>query len=140
MAPPSVPWPVGNLHSAVPPAEVAPLADDVRVEVLKEAALMDEGQRPIYLDMQATTPIDPRVLDAMMPYMTEQYGNAHSRTHHFGWESEKAVENARQSIASLIKADPKEVVFTSGATESNNAAIKGIAHFYSQRKKHIITT
>lgn len=95
--------------------------------------------RSVYLDMQATTPTDPRVLDAMMPYMTQQYGNPHSRTHHFGWETEKAVEEARVHVASLIGADPKEIVFTSGATESNNAIIKGIAKFNQKKKKHLIT-
>ncbi len=104
--------------------------------------------RSIYMDMQATTPVDPRVLDAMLPFYTEQFGNPHSRTHHFGWESEAAVEKARENVASLIgvlrtsggEADAKELIFTSGATESNNAAIKGVARFYKQKKKHIITT
>jgi len=96
--------------------------------------------RSIYLDMQATTPVDPRVLDAMLPYFTEQYGNPHSKTHHYGWESEEAVENAREQVASLIGADAKEIVFTSGATESNNAIIKGISRFYKSKKRHIITT
>jgi len=95
--------------------------------------------RAVYLDSQATTPVDPRVLDAMLPYYIELYGNPHSRTHHYGWESEQAVENARQHIANLINADPREVIFTSGATESNNAALKGVAHFYGNKKKHIIT-
>ena len=103
---------------------------------------MDEGQRPIYLDMQATTPLDPRVLDAMLPYYTGFYGNPHSRTHAYGWESEKAVEVAREHIAKLIGADPKEIIFTSGATESNNMSIKGVARFFgrSGKKKHIITS
>ncbi|KAK4657712.1 cysteine desulfurase [Podospora pseudocomata] len=116
---------------------VSPMAD-----VLKAATIMDEGQRPIYMDMQATTPLDPRVLDAMMPYYTGFYGNPHSRTHAYGWESEKAVEDARQHIASLIGADPKEIIFTSGATESNNMSIKGVARFFgrSGKKKHIITS
>jgi len=96
--------------------------------------------RSIYLDMQATTPLDFRVLDAMLPYQMEYYGNAHSRTHAYGWESEAAVEKARQEIAELINADAKEIVFTSGATESNNCAIKGVAKFYKERKKHIVTT
>jgi cysteine desulfurase len=89
---------------------------------------------------QATTPMDPRVLDAMMPYLTEAYGNPHSRTHSYGWEAESAVEKAREEVASLIGASSKEIIFTSGATESNNIAIKGIAQFYGSRKKHIITT
>ncbi|KAI3326411.1 cysteine desulfurase [Xylariaceae sp. AK1471] len=111
-------------------------------EVLKEATLMDEGQRPIYLDMQATTPVDPRVLDAMLPFFVGVYGNPHSRTHAYGWESEKAVEDAREHVANLIGADPKEIVFTSGATESNNMSIKGVARFFgrSGKKKHIITS
>lgn len=92
------------------------------------------------MDAQATTPIDPRVLDDMLPYMINQYGNPHSRTHSYGWESEKAVENAREQVANLIGADPREIIFTSGATEANNIAIKGVAHFYRDRKNHIITT
>ncbi|XP_047117476.1 cysteine desulfurase, mitochondrial-like [Schistocerca piceifrons] len=98
------------------------------------------AKRPLYLDAQATTPMDPRVLDAMLPYMTCYYGNPHSRTHYYGWEAEAAVEKARKQIADLIKCDPKEVVFTSGATESNNIAIKGVARFYKSKKKHVITT
>ena len=96
--------------------------------------------RPAYLDVQATSAMDPRVLDAMMPYMTNMYGNPHSTTHSYGWEAEEAVENARAEVADLIGASPKEIVFTSGATESNNIAIKGVARFYRQRKKHVITT
>lgn len=150
---------------------------------------------PLYLDMQATTPLDPRVLDAMLPFWTDQYGNPHSRTHYFGWETEDAVEVARKQVADLIGevfrqfyhydtpasvnadgsecarnccrncdeklywlsrylgllcilsffldisgADPKEIIFTSGATESNNLAIKGVANFYKEKKNHIITT
>ncbi len=109
--------------------------------LLKEATVMDQGSRPIYLDAQATTPTDPRVLDAMLPYLTGLYGNPHSRTHAYGWESEKGTEQAREHIAALIGADPKEIIFTSGATESNNMSIKGVARFFgrSGRKKHIIT-
>ena len=127
---------------------------------------------PLYLDMQATTPMDPRVLDRMLPFLTEQYGNPHSRTHYFGWESEDAVEVARKQVccqlprsralqhvlsahrhapgsrmlmqalvqvAQLVGADPREIIFTSGATEANNMAIKGVAGFYKD-KKHLITT
>jgi cysteine desulfurase len=96
--------------------------------------------RPIYLDMQATTPMDPRVLDKMLPFMTEQYGNPHSRTHAYGWEAEAGVDAARQHVADLIGAGAKDVVFTSGATESNNMLIKGIAKFHQGKRKHIITT
>ena len=109
--------------------------------LLKQATVMDEGSRPIYLDMQATTPVDPRVLDAMLPFMTGLYGNPHSRTHAYGWETEKAVEQARKYVADLIGADAKEIVFTSGATESNNMSIKGVARFFKKggKKNHIIT-
>ena len=109
--------------------------------ILKQATIMDQGSRPIYLDAQATTPTDPRVLDAMLPFLTGLYGNPHSRTHAYGWETEKAVEQARQHVADLVGADPKEIIFTSGATESNNMSIKGVARFFgrSGKKKHIIT-
>lgn len=98
--------------------------------------------RAVYLDGLATTPVDPRVLDAMLPFLTVSYGNPHSRTHVYGWETDTAIEDARKQIADLIGADPKEIVFTSGATESNNAALKGIARFYQRdgAKNHIITT
>lgn len=108
------------------------------VEAVSNAPAGDE--RPIYLDMQATTPTDPRVLDVMLNYYTDMYGNPHSRTHSYGWETDTAVEKAREEIAALIKADPKEIIFTSGATESNNMVVKGIARFYKGRKRHIITT
>jgi cysteine desulfurase len=96
--------------------------------------------RSTFLDNQSTTAMDPRVLDAMMPLMTWQYGNPHSRSHHYGWEAEEAVEVARGHVGTLIGADAKEIIFTSGATECNNMAIKGVARFYGAKKKHIITT
>jgi cysteine desulfurase len=93
----------------------------------------------VYLDNNATTPLDPRVLEAMMPYLTEKFGNAASRNHSFGWEAEQAVEKAREQVAALLDADPREIIFASGATEGNNIAIKGIAAMHAERGKHIIT-
>ncbi|WP_279635176.1 IscS subfamily cysteine desulfurase [Cupriavidus lacunae] len=94
---------------------------------------------PIYMDYSATTPVDPRVADKMIPYLREQFGNPASRSHAYGWEAERAVEEAREQVAALVGADPREIVWTSGATESNNLAIKGAANFYSGKGKHIIT-
>lgn len=99
-----------------------------------------QRKMPIYLDYQATTPMDPRVLEKMLPFFGAMFGNPHSRSHAYGWEAEEAVETARGQVANLIHANEKEVVFTSGATESNNLAIQGLAHFYRDKKNHIITT
>lgn len=100
---------------------------------------MSTLQLPIYMDYSATTPVDPRVVDKMIPYLRESFGNPASRSHPFGWEAEKAVETAREQVAALVNADPREIVWTSGATESDNLAIKGAANFYSSKGKHIIT-
>jgi cysteine desulfurase len=94
---------------------------------------------PIYMDYSATTPVDPRVADKMIPYLREQFGNPASRSHAYGWEAEEAVEEARAQVAQLVGADPREIVWTSGATESINLALKGAAHFYKDKGKHIIT-
>jgi cysteine desulfurase len=94
---------------------------------------------PIYMDYSATTPVDPRVAEKMIPYLTGMFGNPASRSHQYGWDAEKAVEEAREHVAALVGADPREIVWTSGATEGNNLAIKGAAHFYKEKGKHIIT-
>jgi len=131
--------PLENVQPFKPdPLVLSPVKEGAVDEAVE--ALREDIGRPIYLDMQATTPVDPRVLDAMLPYMTNQFGNPHSRTHAYGWETEKAVEDAREHIAELIGAGPKDIVFTSGATESNNMIVKGVARFYGRSgKKHIIT-
>jgi cysteine desulfurase len=96
-------------------------------------------QLPIYLDYSATTPVDPRVVDKMIPFLRDHFGNPASRSHSFGWTAEKAVEDAREQVAALVNADPREIVWTSGATESINLAIKGVAHFYKDKGRHLIT-
>ena len=125
------------LSSASAAIEEAAAAEDVSAIKMKGVKI---SGRPLYLDMQATTPVDPRVLDAMLPYYLSQYGNPHSRTHLYGWESDQAVESARAQVAALINANPKEIFFTSGATESNNVSVKGLMHFYREKKRHVITT
>lgn len=112
---------------------------DGATEQVSASDIRPNIQLPIYLDYQATTPMDPRVLEAMMPYFTGKFGNPHSRSHQFGWEAEEAVEKSREEVAKLIGADPREIIFTSGATESNNLAIKGVAHFYKDRRDEIVT-
>lgn len=109
-------------------------------ELIQKQELGTDELRPLYMDFQATTPMDPRVLDAMLPFQVNFYGNPHSRTHAYGWESESAMERARKQVADVIGADSREIIFTSGATESNNMAIKGVARFYRQKKRHVITT
>jgi cysteine desulfurase len=99
----------------------------------------DIARKPIYLDYSSTTPIDPRVAEKMIPFITEHFGNPASRSHSFGWTAEEAVEEARDEVAKLVNADSREIVWTSGATESNNLAIKGASHFYSTKGKHILT-
>ena len=96
-------------------------------------------QLPIYLDYSATTPVDPRVVDAMIPWLRNHFGNPASRSHAFGWEAEKAVESARANVAALVNCDPRELIWTSGATESINLAIKGVAHFYKDKGRHLVT-
>jgi len=96
-------------------------------------------QLPVYLDYSATTPVDPRVVDKMVPYLRQHFGNPASRSHSYGWEAEQAVEEAREQVAKLVNADPREIIWTSGATESTNLAIKGAAHFYKDKGRHLVT-
>ncbi|KAL3526929.1 hypothetical protein ACH5RR_011585 [Cinchona calisaya] len=118
-------------------AAVEPYQEDTTGITMKGVKI---SGRPLYLDMQATSPVDPRVLDAMLPYYLSRFGNPHSRTHLYGWESDQAVESARAHVAALINSSPKEIIFTSGATESNNISVKGAMHFYKDKKRHVITT
>ncbi len=112
----------------------------IKKDLYDEQGLAKDSSLPVYLDYSATTPVDPRVAEAMIPYISEHFGNPASRSHAYGWTAEEAVENARKEVAKLVNADPREIVWTSGATESNNLAIKGAAHFYSGTKgKHVIT-
>ncbi len=120
-------------------ASYPPVHCNCQPEDLTEPAMDMTPHFPIYLDYGATTPVDPRVVDAMIPWLREHFGNPASRSHAWGWEAEEAVEKARVQVAELIGADPREIVWTSGATESNNLAIKGAAHFYKGKGKHLIT-
>ena len=132
----------GEVHTSTvvdPPNITPPEGSNIS---LKQAD-RDESQfgtRPIYLDVQATTPTDPRVLDTMLKFYTGLFGNPHSSTHAYGWETEKEVDEARNNVAEVINADPKEIIFTSGATETNNMVVKGVPRFFKKSKKHIITT
>ncbi|KAL5206114.1 hypothetical protein ABZP36_034323 [Zizania latifolia] len=134
----------GGCLSAFPSAARALSTAAVPADAEEEEAVTIKGVRisgrPLYMDMQATTPVDPRVLDAMLPFYLSRYGNPHSRTHLYGWESDAAVEEARARVAALVGADSREIFFTSGATECNNIAVKGVMRFYRDRRRHVITT
>ncbi|KAF2295674.1 hypothetical protein GH714_033551 [Hevea brasiliensis] len=129
-----------GISTAAGAAVVAPTPEAFEDQGVVTVKGVKISARPLYLDMQATSPVDPRVLDAMLPYYLARFGNPHSRTHLYGWESDSAVETARSQVADLIGASPKEIVFTSGATESNNISIKGVMKFYKEKKRHVVTT
>lgn len=116
------------------------LALEIDLSVSPDKAESESQSFPLYFDNQATTPLDPRVLDRMLPFLTNNFGNPHSKSHSYGWTAEDACEEARGHVASVIGAQAKEIIFTSGATESNNLCLKGVAQFYGDKKKHIITT
>lgn len=129
-----------SFSSALPAIASSGTSSIQESKTVYDSYMKRNPEMPVYFDYQATTPLDPRVLDAMLPYLQESFGNPHSRSHPYGWDAEDAVEKARAQVAALIGADPKEIIFTSGATESNNIAVKGVANFYKAKKKHVVTT